>query len=182
MTPQTVNTYYNPTTNETCFPAATLQPPFFNPTADDAVNYGAIGVMIGHEMTHGFDDQGRQFDKDGNLNDWWSVDDAEKFNEKAKGLIAQFDSIEVLPRLNANGAFTLGENIADQGGLRVAYTAMQDAKEGVEPEAIDGFTAEQRFYLGYATVWAQNIRDKEVERLTNIDTFYEAFGITDGDI
>ncbi len=199
MTPQTVNAYYNPTTNEICFPAAILQPPFFNPSADDAVNYGAIGVVIGHEMTHGFDDQGRQFDKDGNLNDWWSSEDAEKFNEKAKGLVAQFDAIEVLPGLNANGAFTLGENIADQGGLRVAYTAMQDAKEGVEPEAIDGFSAEQRFYLGYATIWAQNIRDKEVERLTNIDphsigefrvnqtlknidTFYEAFGITEGDM
>ncbi|MFI3286142.1 MAG: M13 family metallopeptidase [Rikenellaceae bacterium] len=197
MTPQTINAYYNPTTNEICFPAAILQPPFFNPTADDAVNYGAIGVVIGHEMTHGFDDQGRQFDKDGNLNDWWTAEDAEKFEDKTKGLIAQFDAIEVLPGIHANGAFTLGENIADQGGLRVAYTAMQEAKGGVEPEAIDGFTAEQRFYLGYATVWAQNIRDKEIERLTNIDphslgeyrvnqtlknidTFYEAFGITEG--
>ncbi len=199
MTPQTINAYYNPTTNEICFPAAILQPPFFNPTADDAVNYGAIGVVIGHEMTHGFDDQGRQFDKDGNLKDWWSADDAEKFNDKAKILTAQFDAIEVLPGLNANGAFTLGENIADQGGLRVAYTAMQEAKGGVEPEPIDGFTAEQRFYIGYATVWAQNIRDKEIERLTNIDphsigewrvnqtlknieTFYEAFEITEGDM
>lgn len=199
MSPQTVNAYYNPTTNEICFPAAILQPPFFNPTADDAVNYGAIGVVIGHEMTHGFDDQGRQFDKDGNLNDWWSADDAEKFDQRAQGLVAQFDAIEVLPGINANGAFTLGENIADQGGLRVAYTAMQEAKGGVEPEAIDGFSAEQRFYLGYAAVWAQNIRDKEIERLTNIDphslgelrvnqsiknidTFYQAFGITEGDM
>lgn len=199
MSPQTVNAYYNPTSNEICFPAAILQPPFFNPSADDAVNYGAIGVVIGHEMTHGFDDQGRQFDKDGNLNDWWTAEDATKFDEKAKGLIAQFDAIEVLPGINANGAFTVGENIADQGGLRVAYTAMQEAKGGVEPELIDGYTAEQRFYLGYAAVWAQNIRDKEIERLTNtdphslgelrvnqtlknIDTFCEAFNITDGNM
>ncbi len=199
MTPQTVNAYYNPTTNEICFPAAILQPPFFNPNADDAVNYGAIGVVIGHEMTHGFDDQGCQFDKDGNLNNWWSAEDATRFEEKTKGLIAQFDAIEVLPGINANGAFTLGENIADQGGLRVAYTALQEAKGGVEPELIDGYTAEQRFYIGYAALWAQNIRDKEIERLTNtdphslgelrvnqtlknIDTFYDAFNITEGDM
>ncbi|MFI3297795.1 MAG: M13 family metallopeptidase, partial [bacterium] len=199
MTPQTVNAYYNPTTNEICFPAAILQPPFFNPNADDAVNYGAIGVVIGHEMTHGFDDQGCQFDKDGNLNNWWNAEDAARFEEKTQGLVAQFDAIEVLPGINANGAFTLGENIADQGGLRVAYTALQEAKGGVEPELIDGFTANQRFYIGYAALWAQNIRDKEIERLTNtdphslgefrvnqtlknIDTFYDAFNITEGDM
>ncbi len=194
MSPQTVNAYYNPTTNEICFPAAILQPPFFNPTADDAVNYGAIGVVIGHEMTHGFDDQGRQFDKDGNLADWWSAEDAAAFNAKAQALADQFDAIEVLPGLFANGSFTLGENIADQGGLRVAYTAMKEAQAGVEPELIDGYSADERFYLGYAAVWAQNIRDKEIERLTNIDphslgknrvnqtlknidTFYAAFNI-----
>ena len=197
MPPQMVNAYYNPTTNEICFPAAILQPPFFNPSADDAVNYGAIGVVIGHEMTHGFDDQGRQFDKEGNLQDWWTEEDATAFNERADRLVAQFDSIEVLPGTHANGRFTLGENIADQGGLRVAYTAMKMAQNGVEPAPVDGFTAEQRFYLGYAALWAQNVRDEEIARLTKIDehslgkwrvdatvknlgTFYEAFGITDG--
>lgn len=197
MSPQTVNAYYNPTTNEICFPAAILQPPFFNPEADDAVNYGAIGVVIGHEMTHGFDDQGRQFDKDGNLADWWTEQDAEAFSAKTGILAGQFDKIEVLDGLHANGQLTLGENIADQGGLRVAYTAMKNAQNGVEPAPIDGFTADQRFYLSYATIWAQNIRDEEIARLTkidphslgewrvnatlrNIDTFYEAFGITDG--
>ncbi len=197
MSPQTVNAYYNPTTNEICFPAAILQPPFFNPEADDAVNYGAIGVVIGHEMTHGFDDQGRQFDKEGNLNDWWTAEDAKAFNERADKLVAQFDSIEVLPGIHANGRFTLGENIADQGGLRVAYTAMKMAQGGVEPAPIDGFSAEQRFYLSYGAIWAQNIRDEEIARLTKVDehslgkwrvdatlknlgTFYEAFDITDG--
>ncbi len=199
MSPQTVNAYYNPTTNEICFPAAILQPPFFNPDADDAVNYGAIGVVIGHEMTHGFDDQGRQFDKDGNLADWWTAEDAAAFDERAKGLVAQFDAVEVLPGVMANGAFTLGENIADQGGLRVAYTAMKAAQGGVEPAPIDGFSADQRFYIGYASVWSQNIRDKEIERLTNtdphslgelrvnqtlknIDTFCKAFGIESGEM
>ncbi len=203
MTPQTVNAYYNPTTNEICFPAAILQPPFYNPDADDAVNYGAIGVVIGHEMTHGFDDQGRQFDKDGNLNDWWSEADAAAFNERADKLAAQFDAIEVLPAkgdqpaIFANGRLCLGENIADQGGLRVAYTAFQNSLKGEKPAPIDGFTAEQRFYLAYATLWAQNIRDEEIARLTkldvhslgkwrvdatlrNIPTFFESFGITDG--
>lgn len=197
MSPQTVNAYYNPTTNEICFPAAILQPPFFNPEADDAVNYGAIGVVIGHEMTHGFDDQGRQFDKDGNLSDWWTEQDAEAFAAKTKILAEQFDRIEVLDGLHANGQLTLGENIADQGGLRVAYTALQNALGGNCPEPIDGFTADQRFYLSYATIWAQNIRDEEIARLTkidphslgkwrvnatlrNIDTFYKAFDIADG--
>ncbi len=197
MSPQTVNAYYNPSSNEICFPAAILQPPFFNPDADDAVNYGAIGVVIGHEMTHGFDDQGRQFDKDGNLKDWWTEADAEKFNALADVLVAQFDAIEVQPGLKANGRFTLGENIADQGGLRVAHTALRNALGGVEPAPIDGFTADQRFYLAYAQLWAQNIRPEEEARLTKIDehslgkwrvdgtvknleAFYEAFGITDG--
>lgn len=197
MSPQTVNAYYNPSSNEICFPAAILQPPFFNPDADDAVNYGAIGVVIGHEMTHGFDDQGRQFDKNGNLQDWWTKEDADAFNALAQKLVGQFDAIEVLDGLHANGAFTLGENIADQGGLRVAYTAFKNSLQGKEPAKKDGFTAEQRFYIAYASVWAQNIRDEEIMRLTkidphslgrwrvngtlpNIDTFYEAFDIKDG--
>ena len=197
MSPQTVNAYYNPTTNEICFPAAILQPPFYNPTADDAVNYGAIGVVIGHEMTHGFDDQGRQFDKDGNMNNWWTEADSEAFKAKTDILVKQFDAIEVLPGLNANGSLSLGENIADQGGLRVAYTALQNALNGLAPAPKDGFTAAQRFYIAYATLWGQNIRDEEIERLTKLDvhslgkwrvnatlrnlqTFYDAFGITDG--
>ena len=198
MSPQIVNAYYNPTTNEICFPAAILQPPFFNPDADDAVNYGAIGVVIGHEMTHGFDDQGRQFDKNGNLVDWWAPEDAEKFNSLAAILIDQFNQIEVLPGLNANGALTIGENIADQGGLKVAYTAFRNMLGESEPEPIDGMTADQRFYIGYTSVWAQNIRDAEAAKLTrmdphslgkwrvnatlrNIENFYKAFGIKEGD-
>jgi putative endopeptidase len=202
ISPQTVNAYYNPTTNEICFPAGILQPPFFNANADDAVNYGAIGVVIGHEMTHGFDDQGRQYDKDGNLNNWWQAEDEARFNELADKLVAQFDKIVVLENENgpvyANGRFTLGENIADQGGLRVAYTAFHNSLNGVTPEPIDGFTADQRFYLGYAALWAGNIRDAEILRRTttdphslgrwrvnatvrNIETFYEAFGVTPED-
>ncbi len=203
MTPQTVNAYYNPTTNEICFPAAILQPPFYNPAADDAVNYGAIGVVIGHEMTHGFDDQGRQFDKDGNMNNWWAEEDAVAFKAKTDILVEQFNKIEVLPAkegqpaVMADGALTLGENIADQGGLRVAYTALHNTLAGTEPAPVDGFTADQRFYLAYATLWGQNIRDEEAARLTkldvhslgrnrvnatlsNIDTFLKAFNITDG--
>lgn len=198
MSPQTVNAYYNPTTNEICFPAGILQPPFYNSDADDAVNYGAIGVVISHEMTHGFDDQGRLFDKDGNMNNWWTDEDAEAFKAKAQGLVDQFNQIEIQPGLMANGAATLGENIADQGGLRIAYTALQNSFNGKHPEPIDGFTAEQRFYLAYATLWAQNITPQEEQRLTlldvhslgrnrvnatlrNIDTFFEAFGIKEGD-
>ncbi len=203
MTPQTVNAYYNPTTNEICFPAAILQPPFYNPAADDAVNYGAIGVVIGHEMTHGFDDQGRQFDKDGNMNNWWTDEDAAAFKAKTERLVEQFDAVEVLPAegdraaIFADGKLSLGENIADQGGLRVAYTALHNSFAGTEPEPEDGFTADQRFYLAYATLWGQNIRDEEVARLTkidvhslgknrvnvtlrNIDNFFKAFGIEDG--
>ena len=200
MTPQTVNAYYNPTTNEICFPAGILQPPFYNSDADDAVNYGAIGVVISHEMTHGFDDQGRLFDKDGNLNNWWTEEDAAAFKAKTAILVDQFNKVEVLPGVFANGEATLGENIADHGGLRIAYTAMENSFEaaGAHPEPIDGFTAEQRFYLGYANVWAQNITDQEKQRrvltdvhsigedrvnasLRNIDTFFEAFGIKEGD-
>ncbi len=204
MPPQMVNAYYNPTTNEICFPAAILQPPFFNPAADDAVNYGAIGVVIGHEMTHGFDDQGRNFDKDGNMNNWWTEADAAAFKAKTDVLVKQFDAIEVLPAkegqpaIYANGSLSLGENIADQGGLRVAWTAYRNSLEGKSaPAPIDGFTDAQRFYLGYATLWAQNIRDEEIARLTKLDvhslgkwrvnatlrnlqSFYDAFGIADG--
>ena len=198
MTPQTINAYYNPTTNEICFPAAILQPPFFDPEADDAINYGAIGVVIGHEMTHGFDDQGRNYDKDGNLTDWWTADDATRFTERANKLVAQYDNILVLDTMHANGSYTLGENIADQGGLLISHQAYLNSLQGQTPAVIDGFTGEQRFYLGYATLWAQNIRDEEIVRLTkmdphslgkwrvnaalkNIDAFYEAFGIKEGD-
>ena len=206
MSPQTVNAYYMPTTNEICFPAAILQPPFYNPNADDAVNYGAIGVVIAHEMTHGFDDQGRQFDKDGNMNNWWTAEDADAFKVRTDVLVEQFNKIEILPAkgdqpaIMADGALSLGENIADQGGLRVAYTALQNSfGEAGKPEPIDGFTAEQRFYLSYATIWGQNIRDEEIARLTKVDvhslgrnrvnatlrniaSFYEAFGISDGEM
>lgn len=198
MTPQTINAYYNPTTNEICFPAAILQPPFFDPEADDAINYGAIGVVIGHEMTHGFDDQGRNYDKEGNLTDWWTADDATRFTERANKLVAQYDNIIVLDTMHANGSYTLGENIADQGGLLISHQAYLNSLQGQTPAVIDGFTGEQRFYLGYATLWAQNIRDEEIVRLTkmdphslgkwrvnaalkNIDAFYEAFGIKEGD-
>ena len=198
MTPQTVNAYYNPTTNEICFPAAILQPPFFNPDADDAINYGAIGVVIGHEMTHGFDDQGRLFDKDGNMSDWWTAEDAAKFTEKAEKLAAQFDEVEVLPGVHANGHYTLGENIADHGGLSIAYSALHNALAGKDVKPIDGFDTDQRFYLGYAAVWAQNITDEEKGRLTKLDvhslannrvnvsvrnfaSFFKAFGIKEGD-
>lgn len=198
MTPQTVNAYYNPTTNEICFPAAILQPPFFNPDADDAVNYGAIGVVIGHEMTHGFDDQGRNYDKDGNLTDWWTAEDAVRFTERADRLVQQYDDIIVVDSVHANGRYTLGENIADQGGLLVSHLAYLNSLNGKTPAPIDGFTNEQRFYLGYATLWGQNIRPEEILRLTkidphslgkwrvnaalrNIDTFYSAFDIKEGD-
>ena len=199
MNPQTVNAYYNPTTNEICFPAAILQPPFFNPDADDAVNYGAIGVVIGHEMTHGFDDQGRNYDKDGNLIDWWTAEDAVRFKERADKLVDQYDQIIVIDTLHANGRFALGENIADHGGLLVAHQAYLNSLKGKEtPAPIDGFTNEQRFFLGYATLWGQNIRPEEIRRRTKIDPhslgkwrvnaalrniapFYAAFDIKEGD-
>lgn len=197
MSPQTVNAYYEPTKNEIVFPAAILQPPFFYKDGDDAVNYGAIGVVIGHEMTHGFDDQGRQYDKVGNLADWWTADDAKLFNERTKVLVNQFSSFTVLDTLKANGELSLGENIADLGGLNVAFNAMKKASTGKE-EAIDGFTPDQRFFLAYAHLWAQNIRDKEIVRRTkddvhslgrfrvlgplrNLPQFYSAFGAKEGD-
>ncbi len=203
MTPQTINAYYNPLANEIVFPAGILQAPFFDPEASDAENYGAIGVVIGHEMTHGFDDQGRNFDDKGNMVNWWTQEDAKAFEALTKGLIAQFDEVEVLPGLHANGQYTLGENIADQGGLRVAHTAFLDSqrKKGVdvnsEEAKIDGYTPAQVFYMNYANVWAQNIRPEEMRSLTigdvhslgenrvnvtlrNITPFFEAFSITEG--
>ena len=198
MTPQTVNAYYNPSTNEICFPAAILQPPFFNMEADDAANYGAIGVVIGHEMTHGFDDQGRQFDKDGNLTDWWAPGDADRFKERAQVMVDFFNKIEVLPGLQANGELTLGENLADNGGLNVAYLAFQNATKDAPLGVVDGFTPEQRFFLAYATLWAGNIRDEQIRvytksdphslgkwrvngALPHIQAWYDAFHITPSD-
>ena len=200
MTPQTVNAYYNPTTNEICFPAGILQYPFFDMKADDAFNYGAIGVVIGHEMTHGFDDQGRQFDKEGNFRDWWAQGDGDKFKERAQVMSDFFSNIEVLPGLKGNGELTLGENLADHGGLQVAYTAFQNAqkKAGKPLGVVNGFTPEQRFFLAYAGVWAQNITEEAIRDLTardphslgewrvngalpHIDAWYDAFGITDKD-
>jgi putative endopeptidase len=203
MTPQTVNAYYNPLNNEIVFPAAILQAPFYDPESSDAENYGGIGVVIGHEMTHGFDDQGCNFDAQGNMRNWWTEEDAQKFAEKTHGLVAQFDEVEVLPGLHANGQYTLGENIADQGGLRIAMTAFLDSqkKKGVDVESesakIDGLTPKQVFYLNYANLWAQNIREADVRMLTqgdvhsldenrvnvtlrNIAPFFEAFGVKEG--
>ena len=199
MSPQTVNAYYSPTSNEICFPAGILQPPFFYMNADDAVNYGGIGVVIGHEMTHGFDDQGRKFDKDGNLNDWWTEEDAKSFDERAQVLVEHFDNIVVIDTVRANGTFTLGENIADHGGLQVALNAYMKTKEAEEDETIDGFTPAQRFFLSYATLWGGNIRDAEILRLTkidphslgkwrvngalpHIDAWYDAFDIKETDV
>lgn len=198
MTPQTVNAYYNPTTNEICFPAGILQPPFFDMNADDAFNYGAIGVVIGHEMTHGFDDQGRQYDKEGNLTDWWNAADAENFKSRAQVMVDFFNNIEVLPGLHANGEITQGENIADHGGLKVSYQAFKEATKDAPLPVKDGFTPEQRFYLAYANVWASNTRDEMIRMLTRMDVhslakwrvdgalpqiqeWYDAFGITEND-
>jgi putative endopeptidase len=204
MTPQTVNAYYNPLANEIVFPAAILQAPFYDPESSDAENYGGIGVVIGHEMTHGFDDQGCNFDAQGNMKNWWTEEDSKKFAEKTQGLVAQFNEVEVLPGLKANGQYTLGENIADQGGLRVAMTAFLDSqkKKGVdvnsEAAKIDGLTPVQAFYMNYANLWAQNIREADMRMLTqgdvhslgenrvnvtirNIAPFFDAFGIKAGD-
>ena len=169
MNPQTVNAYYNPTTNEICFPAGILQPPFFDMQADDAFNYGAIGVVIGHEMTHGFDDQGRQYDKEGNMNDWWTPQDADNFTARTDRYADFFSAIKVLPDLNANGRLTLGENLADHGGLQVAYAAFKNATNEQPLTTVDGFTPDQRFFLAYAGVWAGNITEAEIRNLTKID-------------
>lgn len=198
MDPQTVNAYYNPTTNEICFPAGILQVPFFDPTADDAFNYGAIGVVIGHEMTHGFDDQGRHYDKDGNMKDWWTASDGENFNKRADMYANFFSNIKVLPDLNANGRFTLGENLADHGGLQVAYEAYKEANKNNELKTIDGLTPDQRFFIAYSQVWAANITEAEIRNRTksdphslgrwrvngalpHVNMFYDAFGVTQTD-
>lgn len=204
MTPQTINAYANALNNEIVFPAGILQAPFYDPEASDAENYGGIGVVIGHELTHGFDDQGRQFDSQGNMVNWWTDEDAAEFKKLTEGLVDQYSAVEVLPGLYANGRYTLGENIADQGGLRIAMTAFLDSqkKKGVDVKSeeakIDGFDPMQVFYLNFANVWANNIRDEEIRSLTigdvhslaknrvnvairNLDTFFTTFGITDGD-
>jgi putative endopeptidase len=170
MTPQTVNAYYNPNRNEIVFPAGILQPPFFNMNADDAVNYGAIGMVIGHEMTHGFDNQGRQFDKDGNLRDWWTKEDSKAFQEHTRMLVDQYNKYEVLDSTFVNGQLTLGENIADLGGITVALNAYKISLEGKKPpEPIDGFTNYQRFFMSYAQIWRMNMRDKELRRRVKTD-------------
>ena len=198
MTPQTVNAYYNPTTNEICIPAAILQAPFFDVNADDATNYGAIGVVIGHEMTHGFDDQGRNFNADGNMVDWWTAGDSKRFTAAAEKLAAQFDQITVVGDLKANGHLTLGENIADQGGLRISYDAFKTTQQFQEGKDIDGFTPAQRFYLSYGRIWAEHMTEEAIYQQTksdphsigrnrvnatlrNIDTWYDAFGVKEGD-
>ncbi|MBP3253130.1 MAG: M13 family metallopeptidase [Bacteroidales bacterium] len=198
MYPQTVNAYYNPTTNEICFPAGILQYPFFDPTADDAFNYGAIGVVIGHEMTHGFDDQGSHYDKDGNMSDWWVASDVENFKNRAAEYAQFFSKIKVLPDLNANGQLTLGENLADHGGLQVAWYAYKNATKSITLPVIDGFTPDQRFFLAYAGVWASNITEQAIRSQTksdphslgrwrvngalpHIDMWYDAFNVKPGD-
>jgi putative endopeptidase len=195
MTPQTINAYYSPNMNEIVFPAAILQPPFFDLHADDAVNYGAIGVVIGHEMTHGFDDQGRQFDSEGNLKDWWQPEDAERFTAQVQPLIEQFNSYVAIDSMTVNGELTLGENIADFGGLTVAISALRKANPDLQSPKIDGFTPIQRFFISYAQIWRQNIRDEElIQRLktdvhspgefrvnggvVNVPEFYEAFEVS----
>jgi putative endopeptidase len=198
MNPQTVNAYYNPTTNEICFPAGILQYPFFDPAADDAFNYGAIGVVIGHEMTHGFDDQGRRFDKDGNMKDWWTESDGKNFTSRTDKYADFFSKIDVLPDLKANGRLTLGENLADHGGLQVAFAAYRNATKYAPLGELDGLTADQRFFHAYAGVWAGNINEAEIRKRTksdphslgrwrvngalpHIDAWYEAFGVKEGD-
>jgi len=198
MTPQTVNAYYNPVWNEVVFPASILQPPFFNVNADDAVNYGGIGAVIGHEIGHGFDDQGRQFDGDGNLRDWWSEDDAAKFDVRKNALAAQYDGYQVIDGLTINGQFTSGENIGDLGGLSIAYLAYRMSLNGQEAPVIDGWTGDQRFFLGWAQVWRAKTREAEIKRRLTIDphsppkfrangaavnvpAFYTAFDVKEGD-
>lgn len=198
MTPQTINAYYNPTTNEICFPAAILQPPFFDPNADDAVNYGAIGGVIGHEMSHGFDDQGSQFDKNGNQHDWWTAQDKKNFNARTKVLADNFSHFEVLPGVKINGEQTLGENIGDNGGLNIAFTALQNSMKLHPLTTIDGFTPEQRFFLAWGRVWASNMTPEVIRylitadvhspnmarvnaALPQIDAWYKAFGVKKGD-
>lgn len=198
MTPQTVNAYYNPTTNEICFPAAILQPPFFDPAADDAMNYGAIGGVIGHEMSHGFDDQGSQFDKYGNQHNWWTEADKKNFDARTKILENHFSGIEAVPGVKINGKLTLGENIGDNGGLNIAYRAMQNVKAERNLGVLDGFTPEQRFFLAWARMWASNMRPEFIQYIVTVDPhspnearvngalpmvdeWYSAFGVKKGD-
>ena len=198
MTPQTINAYYNPTTNEICFPAAILQPPFFDPEADDAVNYGGIGAVIGHEMSHGFDDQGSQFDKTGNQRDWWTPQDKKNFQERSKVLVDHFGKVEVVNGKKVNGQLTLGENIGDNGGLNIAFRALQNSMKKKPLKVLDGFTPEQRFFLSWARVWAGNARPEYLEyvitvdphspnmarvnaALPQIDAWYDAFKIKKSD-
>jgi predicted metalloendopeptidase len=198
MSPQTVNAYHNPRMNEIVFPAAILQPPFFNFEADDAVNYGAIGAVIGHEIGHAFDDQGRKTDGDGNLNDWWTDADAEAFTAKAEALVEQYNAFEVLPDLFVNGELTLGENIGDLTGVYIGYLAYKMSLDGKEAAVIDGLTGDQRFFIGYAQIWRAKGRDEYLRRLVltnphspsmfrangplrNFDPFYEAFDVEEGD-
>jgi putative endopeptidase len=199
MTPQTVNAYFNQTQNEIVFPAGILQPPFFDVTMDDAVNYGAIGVVIGHEMTHSFDDQGRKYDAKGNLNDWWTEEDTKSFEARSGKLADQYSAYEALPGLKVNGRLTLGENIADLGGTSIAYEALERdlARNPSKRKKIDGFTPEQRFYLSFAQVWRVNWREAELRRRITTDPhspgqfraigpesnqqeFFDAFGIKEG--
>jgi len=198
MTPPTVNAYYNPTFNEIVFPAGILQYPFFDKDADDAVNYGAIGMVIGHEMTHGFDDQGRQYDKDGNLKDWWTAEDAVKFKKKVQVVIDQYSQYTVLNGLHVNGALTIGENLADLGGITIAYQAFKNTPEGKSDKKIDGLTPDQRFFLSFAQIWRIKDRDERMRTRINTDphspemyrvngplyntpAFYKAFDIKPGD-
>ena len=198
MTPPTVNAYYNPNLNEIVFPAGILQPPFFNAKADDAINYGGIGAVIAHEISHGFDDQGRQFDAEGNLRDWWTPESAAKYKERADKIVQQYAEYEPLPGMHINGELTLGENIADDGGVKLSFAALQKALEkSGKREKIDGFTPEQRFFLGWAQIWRANTREAEIKRrlvmdthsptkfrtngpLSNTPEFQKAFNIPDG--
>lgn len=198
MTPPTVNAYYSPVTNQIVFPAGILQPPFFDFNADAAVNYGAIGGVIGHEITHGFDDQGRRSDADGNLIDWWTTEDAAKFRERAQKLVDQFNSYQALPGLAINGQLSLGENIGDLGGTSIAFEALQRSLAGKERKLIDGFTPEQRFFISWAQQWRTKFRDdamrlqvargphapgnfRAIGPLVNQQEFFDAFGIKEGD-
>jgi predicted metalloendopeptidase len=199
MTPQTNNAYYSPTMNEIAFPAGILQPPYYDPAADDAVNYGNIGATMGHEMTHGFDDEGRQYDADGNLRSWWTEADEKAYNLRAELVAKQFDAFEPLPGLHLNGHLTLGENIADLGGLKIAWDAWKLSQKGKAPAGrVEGFTPEQRFFLGYAETWRTVTRDEATRLravtdphspakfrvngpLSNLPEFFEAFGCQDGD-
>ncbi len=198
MTPPTVNAYYNPSNNEIVFPAGILQPPFFNAQADDAVNYGGIGAVIGHELTHGFDDQGRNFDAKGNLTNWWTSEDSAKFVQKAQLIVQQYDEYTVLDTLHVNGNLTLGENIADLGGVTIAYDAFKRTKQGQGDELIDGLTPDERFFLGFATIWAGDmLPETQAQRvitdyhspgihrvngtLSNVPSFYSTYNTKEGD-